>query len=136
MWEKLACSILHSINEHPTILLLPLSAIVWFAYKVVHPELLPGLPSTLTLLLPGYNQSHPSSATLSPIARLRARWALRSYAKSKGFKDEQSLVESLKEDEDFDWANGDKPNNGDFVRGWDRAMIWDKDCIDLVVLER
>jgi hypothetical protein len=133
--EKVICSALHIVNEHPTLLLLPISALVWLAYKVVHPELLPGLPSTLTLLLPGYKQSHPYSATLSPIAHLRARLALRSYARSQG-KSTQELVQQLKEDEEYDWANGDKPKKGDFVRGWDRAMIWDKDCIDLVVLER
>jgi hypothetical protein len=132
MWEK----VLHGINEHPSVLLLPLSALLWLAYRVTHPDLLPGLPSTLTLLLPGFKQSHPHAATLSPFSHIRARWALRSYAKSQGFKNAQELVEHLKEDEDYDWANGEKPRKGVFLRGWDRVMVWDSDCIDMLVLER
>lgn len=136
MAGRIGCTVVHIINQHPSVLLLPLGALLWLAYKITNPDLLPGLPSTLTLLLPGFKQSHPFAATLSPISYLRARWALRSYSKSLGYNNGKELVKQLREDEEFDWSSGEKPAKGTFMRGWDRAMIWDDDCIDLVVLER
>lgn len=112
------------------------TALVWLAYRLTHPDLVPGHPSTLTLLLPGILKSHPYAATLSPLSRLRARWALRSYARSRGFASGTAFAASMREDEEFDWASGEKPVRGELVRGWDRVMVWDTDCVDLAVLER
>lgn len=132
----LSCVVLGLVVQHPVLLVVPLAATLWLAYRLTHPPLVPGQAGTLTLLLPGAEQSHPYAATLSPFSHLRARWALRCYARSRGFKNGRELAQQLRDDEDFDWAGGEKPKRGDFVRGWDRVMVWDEDCIDLVVLER
>jgi hypothetical protein len=130
------CATLHWFLEYPALLLFPLGFTIWLVYQITHIDLLPGLPSTRTLLLPNSEQSHPYAATLSPLARIRARLAFRSYAKSRGYHNGIEYIKQIKEDEEFDWAGGEKPAKGDLVRGWDRVMIWDEDCIDMIVLER
>ncbi|UZJ55865.1 hypothetical protein CBS101457_005185 [Exobasidium rhododendri] len=129
------CAILGLIVAHPTLLVFPVGVFSWLAYRITHPALLPGFPATLTLLLPNSKQSHPYAATLSPLSYVRARWAFRKYARSRGYHSGKDYIKQIREDEDYDWANGEKPSKGDLVRGWDRVMVWDEDCIDMVVLE-
>lgn len=112
--------------------------LAWTLYRISHLSMIPGEPDVIVLMLPsskGWSCPHPWSSVFSPLSFLRARWAWAQLAKERGLSSKQ-LAGQIRDDDSYDWVNGEKPAIGDLVRGWDRVMVWDEDCFDLSILER
>ncbi|MCO5549802.1 hypothetical protein L7F22_003276 [Adiantum nelumboides] len=108
--------------------------IITITYYLLHPNLIPGKPHAILFLFSDSPFPQPRASTLSFTSHLFARLDWTIHAIKRGTTP-WGLSKRIIYDHQIDWANGERPKDGDLIYAWDRVFEWNKDCIDMAALE-
>ncbi|PWN34619.1 uncharacterized protein FA14DRAFT_171385 [Meira miltonrushii] len=123
------------IAKYPYVAIILTSPIIFaITYSLLHPHLVPGKPNAILFLFSDSPYPQPRASTLSFTSHIRARidWTIHAFKRGTT---PWGLSKQIRYDHQIDWANGERPKNGDLIYAWDRVFEWNEDCIDMAALE-